>query len=67
MPENVLNSTLSASNPAADAPAYALLKTVNYPHELRRLEEPQLRQLADELRAFLLESVSQTEIGRAHV
>jgi 1-deoxy-D-xylulose-5-phosphate synthase len=39
---------------------YDLLKTINYPHELRRLEEGQLKQLAQELRAFLLESVSQT-------
>jgi 1-deoxy-D-xylulose-5-phosphate synthase len=39
---------------------YDLLKTVNYPHELRRLEERQLKQLADELRAFLVDSVSQT-------
>jgi len=39
---------------------YDLLKTVNYPHELRRLEETQLKQLANELRAFLLDSVSQT-------
>jgi len=40
--------------------ACELLKTVNYPHELRRLEERQLKQLARELRAFLLDSVSQT-------
>jgi 1-deoxy-D-xylulose-5-phosphate synthase len=39
---------------------YDLLKTVNYPHELRRLDEGQLKRLADELRAFLLDSVSQT-------
>jgi 1-deoxy-D-xylulose-5-phosphate synthase len=39
---------------------YDLLKTVNYPHQLRRLEGPQLKQLAQELRAFLLDSVSQT-------
>ncbi|HKU71600.1 MAG TPA: 1-deoxy-D-xylulose-5-phosphate synthase [Burkholderiales bacterium] len=39
---------------------YDLLKTINYPHELRRLDESQLTQLADELRAFLLHSVSQT-------
>ena len=39
---------------------YDLLKTVNFPHELRRLEEGQLKQLADELRAFLVDSVSQT-------
>jgi len=40
--------------------SYELLKTVNYPNELRRLEERQLKQLASELRAFLLDSVSQT-------
>jgi len=39
---------------------YDLLKTINYPRELRQLEERQLKRLADELRAFLLESVSQT-------
>ena len=39
---------------------YELLKTINSPHELRRLERSQLARLADELRAFLLESVSQT-------
>ena len=39
---------------------YELLKEINSPHELRRLERSQLPRLADELRAFLLESVSQT-------
>ena len=39
---------------------YELLKSVNFPHELRQLERSQLARLADELRAFLLESVSQT-------
>jgi 1-deoxy-D-xylulose-5-phosphate synthase len=39
---------------------YELLNSVNFPHELRRLERSQLARLADELRAFLLESVSQT-------
>jgi 1-deoxy-D-xylulose-5-phosphate synthase len=39
---------------------YGLLKTVNFPHELRRLDERQLKQLAGELRAFLVDSVSQT-------
>ena len=39
---------------------YELLNTINYPHELRGLERSQLPRLADELRAFLLESVSQT-------
>jgi 1-deoxy-D-xylulose-5-phosphate synthase len=60
MSENVLNSTLSAQHAATGLQAYDLLKTVNYPHELRRLDERRLKQLATELRAFLLDSVSQT-------
>jgi 1-deoxy-D-xylulose-5-phosphate synthase len=39
---------------------YELLNAINFPHDLRRLEKSQLPRLADELRAFLLESVSQT-------
>ncbi len=39
---------------------YDLLQTINYPHELRRLDRKQLPQLARELRQFLLDSVSQT-------
>ena len=39
---------------------YELLDRVNWPHELRALDRRQLRQLARELREFLLESVSQT-------
>src|SRR5687768_12892927 len=39
---------------------YELLKTVDEPAQLRALERRQLRQLADELRAFVLESVSKT-------
>jgi 1-deoxy-D-xylulose-5-phosphate synthase len=39
---------------------YELLNTINYPHELRALEKSQLPRLAEELRQFLLESVSQT-------
>src|ERR1700687_1972977 len=39
---------------------YELLKTIDDPHELRRLDRKQLPQLAQELRQFLLESVSQT-------
>ena len=39
---------------------YELLKTIDDPAALRRLERRQLRQLADELRAFVLESVSKT-------
>ncbi|TWG89225.1 1-deoxy-D-xylulose-5-phosphate synthase [Cupriavidus gilardii J11] len=39
---------------------YALLNTINDPTDLRKLERRQLTALADELRAFVLESVSQT-------
>src|SRR3982751_1224540 len=39
---------------------YELLKTIEYPHELRQLERSQLPRLAGELRQFLLDSVSQT-------
>ena len=38
----------------------ALLNTINTPDALRQLERDQLPQLADELRRFLVESVSQT-------
>ena len=60
MPENVLGSDLNIAHSTSRSPVYDLLKTVNYPHELRQLDERQLKRLADELRAFLLESVSQT-------
>ena len=39
---------------------YELLKTINDPSELRALDRRQLHQLAEELRAFVLESVSAT-------
>ncbi len=39
---------------------YDLLTTINEPRELRRLDRRQLPQLAQELRQFLLDSVSQT-------
>ncbi len=39
---------------------YDLLKTINDPRELRALDRKQLPQLAQELRQFLIESVSQT-------
>jgi 1-deoxy-D-xylulose-5-phosphate synthase len=39
---------------------YELLNGVNDPHALRQLEKSQLPRLAQELRQFLLESVSQT-------
>jgi 1-deoxy-D-xylulose-5-phosphate synthase len=42
------------------AAPYALLKTINDPAELRALDRRQLAQLATELRAYVLDSVSQT-------
>jgi 1-deoxy-D-xylulose-5-phosphate synthase len=39
---------------------YTLLNTVNSPEDLRRLDREQLPQLANELREFLVESVSKT-------
>jgi len=56
---------LPGERPAAgstdyDPSAYALLKTVDAPADLRKLDRRGLQQLADELRAFVLESVSQT-------
>jgi 1-deoxy-D-xylulose-5-phosphate synthase len=44
----------------SDPGMYELLKTINSPAELRTLERRQLAQLAEELRAFIIESVSQT-------
>ncbi len=40
--------------------AYPLLDTIQSPADLRRLERKQLPQLAEELRGFLVESVSKT-------
>ncbi len=39
---------------------YELLKTIDDPAALRKLERRQLAQLADELRAYVLDSVSKT-------
>jgi 1-deoxy-D-xylulose-5-phosphate synthase len=39
---------------------YSLLETINSPEDLRKLERKQLPELAEELRAFLVESVSKT-------
>jgi 1-deoxy-D-xylulose-5-phosphate synthase len=54
------DTALPAGGHASLHREYGLLKTVNYPHELRRLDERQLKLLAEELRAFLVDSVSQT-------
>jgi 1-deoxy-D-xylulose-5-phosphate synthase len=40
--------------------SYPTLSNVNEPADLRRMSRPELKQLADELRAFVLQSVSQT-------
>ncbi|MEO1357549.1 MAG: 1-deoxy-D-xylulose-5-phosphate synthase N-terminal domain-containing protein, partial [Pseudomonadota bacterium] len=39
---------------------YELLNTIDDPADLRRLDRRQLGPLANELRAFVLDSVSQT-------
>ena len=39
---------------------FELLKTINDPADLRKLDRRQLKQLADELRAYVLDSVSRT-------
>src|SRR5256885_12445105 len=56
---------LPGSKPAAgsaeyDPAAYELLKPVDDPSALRALDRRGLQRLADELRTFILESVSQT-------
>jgi 1-deoxy-D-xylulose-5-phosphate synthase len=43
-----------------EAAMFELLKTIDEPAQLRALERRQLPQLADELRAYVLESVSKT-------
>ena len=39
---------------------YSLLETIDTPDDLRKLERDKLPQLANQLRAFLVESVSKT-------
>jgi len=55
-------STLAGDLPAGgyNPSMYELLKTIDDPAQLRALERRQLGQLAEELRAFVLESVSKT-------
>ena len=43
-----------------DPAMYELLKTIDSPADLRSLERRELAQLAEELRAYIIESVSQT-------
>jgi 1-deoxy-D-xylulose-5-phosphate synthase len=49
-----------AESPAYDPTRFELLKTIDDPAALRKLDRRGLQQLADELRAFVLASVSQT-------
>ena len=44
----------------ASSPSTPLLDKVNYPSDLRKLTKKELRQLSDELREFLIYSVSQS-------
>jgi 1-deoxy-D-xylulose-5-phosphate synthase len=44
----------------SNGPETPLLDTVNYPADIRKLDEKQLRQLADELRAETIDAVSMT-------
>ena len=58
-------ATLTGDLPGGSAasqnpPLYELLRTIDDPAQLRALERRQLQQLADELRAYVLESVSKT-------
>ena len=48
------------NDPRTGAGRFPLLSTVDVPRDLRRLSEDRLHELADELRAFLLDSVSRT-------
>jgi 1-deoxy-D-xylulose-5-phosphate synthase len=55
-------STLTEALPAGgyNPAMYELLKSIDAPAQLRALERKQLQQLADELRAFVLDTVSKT-------
>jgi 1-deoxy-D-xylulose-5-phosphate synthase len=55
-------ATITDELPASDSPspAFALLRTVDDPAALRRLDRKDLHRLAEELRAFVLDSVSKT-------
>ena len=55
-PDRAGQAKAGGYNPAM----YELLKTIDDPADLRRLERKALHQLADELRAFVLDSVSKT-------
>jgi len=50
----------SQSRPRSSVRRYPLLASLDDPADLRKLSEEQLSQVADELRAFLIDSVSRT-------
>ena len=56
LPHEDVESRAQDYNPAM----YELLRTIDDPAALRKLDRKQLKQLADELRAFVLDSVSKT-------
>jgi 1-deoxy-D-xylulose-5-phosphate synthase len=60
MGEGAAQAAAPGVDGAARHPGYELLKTINTPAQLRRLDRRQLKQLATELRAFVLDSVSRT-------
>jgi 1-deoxy-D-xylulose-5-phosphate synthase len=51
---------MTDSTPAHAPDSYPLLSTIDTPADLRRLEAGQLKELAAELRAYLIDSVSRT-------
>jgi 1-deoxy-D-xylulose-5-phosphate synthase len=56
-----MSGTLSIEGAGdAEGPMYEMLKSINTPADLRQFERSQLPRLADELRQYLVESVSQT-------
>jgi 1-deoxy-D-xylulose-5-phosphate synthase len=55
-----MTSLTSSFSEDFDPSMYELLRSIDDPSRLRALERKQLGQLADELRAFVLESVSKT-------
>src|SRR5882724_6474821 len=57
----IIETLDSGGNSASlDPSRYGLLRTIDDPAKLRSLDRRQLQQLADELRAYVLESVSKT-------
>jgi 1-deoxy-D-xylulose-5-phosphate synthase len=60
MSDNTKNTATTSPSISAGSTDFPLLQRVNSPAEVRALDRPQLKQLAEELRSFVLESVSKT-------